>query len=112
MITNYDYKKNIRRSLIIFLSFDEINKSDYLLNDSFMIEILIDKLCIYYQMLPSFFDIDENSKSLEPYINININQNCFKSVYFDYKDYIIFLDKIINCFTDIKIKIKFQNYCI
>ena len=110
MITNYDLKKNIRRSLIIFLSFDEINKSDYLLNDSFIIEILVDKLCTYYQMLPSYFDINENSNTLEPIINININQNCFKSIYFDYKDYIIFLDKIINCFTDIRIKIKFQNY--
>ena len=108
MINNYNIKKNIRRSLIVFLSFDEINKNDYLLNDSFIVEILIDKLCNYYQMLPSFFDIDQNAKSLEPYININ--QHCFRAIYFDYKDYIIFLDKIISCFTNNKIKQKFQNY--
>ena len=108
MINNYNIKKNIRRSLIVFLSFDDINKNDYLLNDSFIVEILIDKLCSYYQMLPSFFDINQNSKSLEPYANLN--HNCFRSLYIDYKDYITFLDKIISCFTNIKIKMKFQNY--
>ena len=108
MISNYNIKKNIRRSLIVILSLDEINKNDYLLNDSFIVEIIVDKLCNYYQMLPSYFDIDQNAKSLEPYANIN--QNCFKVNYFDYKDYIIFLDKIISCFTNVKLKIKFQNY--
>ena len=107
-INNYNIRKNIRRSLIVFLSFDDINKNNYLLNDSFIVEILVDKLCIYYQMLPSFFDINENAKSIEPYANINLN--CFRTIYFDYKDYIIFLDKIISCFTNIKLKVKFQNY--
>ena len=45
---------------------------------------------------------------MEPYANLN--HNCFRSLYIDYKDYITFLDKIINCFTNIKIKMKFQNY--
>ena len=108
MINNYNIKKNIRRSLIVFLSFDEINKNDYLLNDSFIVEILIDKLCNYYQMLPSHFDIDVNSKSLEPSANINLA--CFKTIYLNYKDYIIFLDKIISSFTNIKLKKKFENY--
>ena len=108
MINNYNIKKNIRRSLIVFLSFDEINKNDYLLNDSFIVEILIDKLCNYYQMLPSHFDIDVNSKSLEPSANINLG--CFKAIYLNYKDYIIFLDKIISSFTNIKLKKKFENY--
>ena len=108
MINNYNIKKNIRRSLIVFLSFDDINKNDYLLNDSFIVEILVDKLCSYYQMLPSFFDINQNAKSLEPYANLDYN--CFRSIYFDYKDYITFLDKIISCFINIKIKMRFQNY--
>ena len=108
MINNYNIKKNIRRSLIVFLSFDEINKNNYLLYDSSIVEILVDKLCNYYQMLPNSFDIDENAKSLEPYININLD--CFKTIYFDYKDYIVFLDKIISCFTNIKLKMRFQNY--
>jgi len=108
MINNYNIKKNIRRSLIVFLSFYDINKNDYLLNDSFIVEILVDKLCSYYQMLPSFFDINQNAKSLEPYANLN--HNCFRTTYLDYKDYIIFLDKIISCFTDIKIKMRFRNY--
>ena len=71
-------------------------------------EILVDKLCNYYQMLPSFFDINQNAKFIEPYANINLNG--FRTIYFDYKDYIIFLDKIISCFTNIKLKVKFQNY--
>jgi len=108
MINSYNIKKNIRRSLIVFLSFDDINKKDYLLHNSFIIEIFVDKLCNYYQMLPSYFDIDKNGNSLEPSININLN--CFKAIYFNYKDYIIFLDKIIRSFTNIQLKKKFENY--
>ena len=40
-INNYNIRKNIRRSLIVFLSFDDINKNNYLLNDSFIVEILV-----------------------------------------------------------------------
>ena len=80
MINSYNIKKNIRRSLIVFLSFDDINKKDYLLHNSFIVEIFVDKLCNYYQMLPSYFDIDKNGNSLEPSININLN--CFKAIYF------------------------------
>ena len=108
MINSYNIKKNIRRSLIVFLSFDDINKKDYLLHNSFIIEIFVDKLCNYYQMLPSHFDIDKNGNSLEPSVNINLN--CFKAIYFNYKDYIIFLDKIIRSFTNIQLKKKFENY--
>ena len=108
MINSYNIKKNIRRSLIVFLSFDDINKKDYLLHNSFIVEIFVDKLCNYYQMLPSYFDIDKNGNSLEPSININLN--CFKPIYFNYKDYIIFLDKIIRSFTNIQLKKKFENY--
>ena len=109
MINNYMYKKYIRRSLIVCLSFDEINKSNYL-KESFIVEILINKLCIYYQMLPSYFSIDKNTKSLEPSVNINSNMSCFSTIYFEYKDYIIFLNKIINCFTNEQIKNNFQNF--
>ena len=108
MINSYNIKKNIRRSLIVFLSFDDINKKDYLLHNSFIVEIFVDKLCNYYQMLPSYFDIDKNGNSLEPSVNINLN--CFKAIYFNYKDYIIFLDKIIRIFTNIQLKKKFENY--
>ena len=108
MINSYNVKKNIRRSLIVFLSFDDINKKDYLLHNSFIVEIFVDKLCNYYQMLPSYFDIDKNGNSLEPSVNINLN--CFKAIYFNYKDYIIFLDKIIRSFTNIQLKKKFENY--
>ena len=108
MINSYNIKKNIRRSLIVFLSFDDINKKDYLLHNSFIVEIFVDKLCNFYQMLPSYFDIDKNGNSLEPSVNINLN--CFKAIYFNYKDYIIFLDKIIRSFTNIQLKKKFENY--
>ena len=109
-INNYLYKKYIRRSLIVSLSFDDIDKNNYLLNESFVVEILINKLCNYYQMLPNYFDIDKNTKSLEPSVNINSTKNSFISIYIDFKDYTIFLNKIINCFIDDKIKEKMQNY--
>ena len=109
-INNYTFKKYIRRSLIVSLSFDDINKDDYLLNYSFVVEILINKLCYYYRSLPKSFDIDKNSKTLDPNVNISINNNNSKALYPKYKDYIIFLNKIINCFTDEKIKNKIKNY--
>ena len=109
-INNYTYKKYIRRSLIVSLSFDDINKDDYLFNNSFVVEILINKLCYYYKILPKSFDIDKNSKTLDPNLNISINNNNSKALYPKYKDYIIFLNKIINCFTDEKIKNKIKNY--
>ena len=106
-INIYTYKKYIRRSLIVSLSFDDINKNGYLLNDSFIVEFLINKLCNHYKFLPSYFDIDINSKSLKPSVNMSKSS---LSKYLEYKDYIIFLDKIINCLTDEKIKEKIQNY--
>ena len=106
-LNNYTYKKYIRRSLIVSLSFDDINKDGYLLNESFIIEFLINKLCYHYKNLPICFDIDINAKSLKPSANIK-KSSLVK--YFEYKDYIIFLDKIINCLTDEKIKEKMQNY--
>ena len=109
-INNYTYKKYIRRSLIVSLSFDDINKDDYLFNNSFVVEILINKLCYYYKILPKSFDIDKDSKTLDPNLNISINNNNSKALYPKYKDYIIFLNKIINCFTDEKIKNKIKNY--
>ena len=110
LIRNYEYKKYIRRSLIVSLSFDEINKDEnYLLNESFFIEMLINKLCNYYQMLPRFFEIDKNSKTLDPAYNIKIKCNCFVSIYYEFKDYLIFLNKIINCLTSEAIKNKFDN---
>ena len=109
-INNYTYKKYIRRSLIVSLSFDDINKDDYLFNNSFVVEILINKLCYYYKILPKSFDIDKNSKTLDPNLNISINNNNSKALYPKYKDYIIFLNKIINCFTDEKIKNKIKNH--
>ena len=109
-INNYTYKKYIRRSLIVSLSFDDINKDDYLFNNSFVVEILINKLCYYYKILPKSFDIDKDSKTLDPNLNISINNNNSKALYPKYKDYIIFLNKIINCFTDEKLKNKIKNY--
>ena len=109
-ITNYEYKKYVRRSLIVCLSFDEIATSYYLENDSGLIEILVDKLCNYYQMLPSSFDLIEACPTYEAGINMNKSFHCLIDVYFDFKDYMFFLNKMCNSLSSHSLKDTFKYY--
>ena len=53
LIKTFEYKKYIRRSLIVHLSFDLFIDSSYFQNKAIFVEILVNKLCNYYQMLPT-----------------------------------------------------------
>ena len=109
-IKTFEYKKYIRRSLIVYLSFDEINNSFYLQQKSIFVELLVNKLCNYYQMLPTSFDFEEATRTLEAGCNIHLNFHVLTPLYFEYSDYITFLNKITNCFTSEGIRTKFKHY--
>ena len=109
-IKTFEYKKYIRRSLIVHLSFDLFINSSYFQNKAIFVEILINKLCNYYQMLPTKFDFEEATRTLEAGCNIHLNFHVLCPLYFEFTDYTTFLNKIANCFTNDNIKTKLKNY--
>ena len=109
-IKEFEYKKYIRRSLIVYLSFDEINNSYYLQTKTTFVEKLINKLCNFYQMLPEYFDFENSTNTLEIACNLNFEFHVLCTFYFDFIDYINFLNKIANCLTIESIKKKFSIY--
>ena len=109
MIEEFEYKKYIRRSIIVYLSFDSIINSDYFQKKIIFVEILINKLCNYYQMLPESFDFEKATGTLEVGCNLHFNFESLCPKYFDYVDYISFLNKIAKCLSG-NIKNKFKYY--
>ena len=108
-IQEFEYKKYIRRSLIVYLSFDEIINSYYFQHKITFVEILINKLCNYYQMLPDYFEFEKTTGTLEVGCNLHFNFQTLCPKYFDFVDYISFLGKITNCLSG-NIKNKFKFY--
>ena len=106
----FEFKKYIRRSLIVHLSFDLFINSSYFQNKSTFVEILINKLCNYYQMLPTKFDFESCTRTLEVGCNIHFNFHVLCPLYFEFSDYTTFLNKIANCFTNENIKTKLKHY--
>ena len=110
LIKTFEFKKYIRRSLIVHLSFDLFINSSYFQNKSTFVEILINKLCNYYQMLPLSFDFVSRTRTLEAGCNIHLNFHILCPLYFEFTDYATFLNKITNCFTNENIKKKLKHY--
>ena len=106
----FECKKYIRRSLIVHLSFDLFINSSYFQNKSTFVEILINKLCNFYQMLPTKFDFESCTRTLEAACNIHLNFRVLCPLYFEFTDYITFLNKITNCVTNETIKTKLKKY--
>ena len=110
LIKTFEYKKYIRRSLIVHLSFDLFIDSSYFQNKATFVEILVNKLCNYYQMLPTSFDFESSTRTLEVGCNIHLNFHVLCPLYFEFTDYTTFLNKITNCFTKENIKQKLKHY--
>ena len=110
LIKTFEYKKYIRRSLIVHLSFDLFIDSSYFQNKAIFVEILVNKLCNYYQMLPTSFDFETSTRTLEVGCNIHLNFHVLCPLYFEFTDYTTFLNKITNCFTKENIKKKLKHY--
>ena len=109
-IKKFEFKKYIRRSLIVHLSFDLFINTSYFQHKATFVEVLINKLCNYYQMLPTKFDFEEATRTLEVGCNIHLNFHVLCPLYFEFTDYTTFLNKIANCFTIGEIKKKLKNY--
>ena len=109
-IKTFEYKKYIRRSLIVHLSFDLFINSSYFQNKATFVEILINKLCNYYQMLPTKFDFEKSTRTLEAGCNIHLNFHVLCPLYFEFTDYTTFLNKIANCFTNEVVTTKLKHY--
>jgi len=110
LMKTFECRKYIRRSLIVHLSFDLFINSSYFQNKSTFVEILINKLCNFYQMLPTKFDFESCTRTLEAGCNIHLNFHVLCPLYFEFSDYITFLNKITNCVTNESIKTKLKHY--
>ena len=110
LIKTFEYKKYIRRSLIVHLSFDLFIDSSYFQNKAIFVEILVNKLCNYYQMLHTSFDFETSTRTLEVGCNIHLNFHVLCPLYFEFTDYTTFLNKITNCFTKESVKKKLKHY--
>ena len=108
-IHEFEYKKYVRRSLIVYLSFDELSYSNYLLNSKF-IEVLVIKLSNLYEILPDYFELSSNVETLEVSINMRRTFSIMTKEYFSLIDYVRFLCKICNCIVSHKIKENFKYY--
>ncbi len=110
IIKEFNYKKYIRRSLIVCMCFDEIYNDLEYLNDCGFIIILITKLCNYYEILPEYFDFIQNSSTLEIIINMNKTFNVLTENFVLFNDYVGFLNKICNMFNNHILKEKFKYF--
>ncbi len=113
LFKEYECKKMIRRSLIVCLSFEEINGSVYLERESYICEILIEKFVAYYQMLPFYIDLCEDLVTLDLAYNIKNTFPIVLNTYFEFRDYLIFFNKVCNTMRshtlNNKLKIIFFN---
>ena len=108
-INEFEFIKYVRRSLIVYLSFDELSYSNYLLNSKF-IEVLVVKLSNLYEILPDYFELSSNVETLEVSINMRRTFSIMTKEYFSLIDYVRFLCKICNCIVSHKIKENFKYY--
>lgn len=103
LIKEYEFKKLTRRAIIICLSFDEIAESEYMENESYLCEIIIEKLCTYYQMIPNYFDLAEDHSTLEVVPSISKTFPVMLNIYLEFRDFIYFFNKVCNTIRSIKL---------
>lgn len=99
------------------MSFEEISRSSYIENNSLICEILVEKLCGYYQMIPSYFEFAEKLATLEVAYNIKKTFPVLSYMYLEFRDYIYFFNKVCNTFRSFKLietmkVIFFNNFLI
>lgn len=110
LILEYENKKSIRRAIIICLSFEEIAESNYIENDSLICEILIEKLCNYYSMLPEYFDLSDElvNYTIEVAPNMKRTFPVLVNTYLEFRDYVFFFNKLCNTIRSNKLKEKLK----
>lgn len=101
-----NFKKTVRKSIInIFQAshYETFCNSEYFIN-SFFSEILIGRLCIYFEMIPFSFDLTENSPTLDISFNIKENFQCMFDEVFEFREFIFFFSKLYDSIRDINLK--------
>ena len=105
----FDFIKYVRRSLIVYLSFDKLSYSQYLCNSKF-VEVLVIKLCNLYEVLPNYFELNRETETLEVSINMKRSFGVMTKDYFSMVDYVRFLCKIVNCIVSRDLKNQFKHF--
>jgi hypothetical protein len=110
LILEYENKKSIRRAIIICLSFEEVAESSYIENDSLICEILIEKLCNYYSMLPEYFELSDElvNYTIEVAPNMKRTFPVLVNTYLEFRDYVFFFNKLCNTIRSNKLKEKLK----
>ena len=105
----FQHLKLLRRSLIVYLSFDKLSYSQYLYNSKF-VEVLVIKLCNLYEVLPNYFELNRETETLEVSINMKRSFSVMTKDYFSMVDYVRFLCKIVNCIVSRDLKNQFKHF--
>lgn len=92
MHKNTEIKKQIRKSFIICFQYSEIYNSEFF-NKSYFAEIIIERLCIYFEMMPNYFDIFED-KTLDIAYNIQQSFPLLLVEFLEFRDFIQFFSKL------------------
>ena len=106
---DFQYLKLLRRSIIVYLSFDKLSYSQYLYNSKF-VEVLVIKLCNLYEVLPNYFELNRETETLEVSINMKRSFSIMTKDYFSMVDYVRFLCKIVNCIVSRDLKNQFKHF--
>ena len=106
---DFQYLKLLRRSIIVYLSFDKLSYSQYLSNSKF-VEVLVIKLCNLYEMLPNYFELNKNANTLEVSINMIKTFPIVRKEFYFLTDYVRFLCKIVNCIVSRDLKNRFKHF--
>ncbi len=104
LLKNSRFKIKIRRALIICFSFEEVYESEYVLEDSFVCEIIIEKLIYYFLLSPQAFELENKDFVLDIAYNIKQTFPSIYKKYFDFWDYIYFINKFFNTIRCLKLK--------
>lgn len=95
--------------MIICLSFEEVNFSKYMLNESNLPEVLVEKLCCYFEMIPQYVELEEDLPTLDLKYNISKMFPVMANNFSQFRDYVFFFNKIINVIRS-KILLKKLKY--
>lgn len=67
-----------------------------MINESNLPEVLVEKLCCYYEMIPQYVDVEEDTPTLDLKYNISKTFPVMANNFTQFRDFVFFLNKIIN----------------
>lgn len=75
-------------------------------------EIIIEKLCNYYSMLPEYFELSEEliDITIEVAPNLKLTFPVLTNTYLEFRDYIFFFNKLCNTIRNVKLKEKLRIF--